>query len=182
MPRWHVAAEPQQVVAAVCRCLDTHGWLVQRSFDLRTALERLPGWHCPHHGTSACACSLVVLLAWKPGCPPVPIQVEGQDRWTFVDIPGEAECPSSLYQFVEQAVLDVFLSAETHHKRREKMAAKDPVCGMMVEEDKAAATYEYKGKTYYFCAPGCKAAFEKDPEKYLKESGHSEGGHEHHHH
>ncbi|MDQ7028921.1 MAG: YHS domain-containing protein [Ardenticatenia bacterium] len=57
------------------------------------------------------------------------------------------------------------------------MAAKDPVCGMMVEESKAAATYEYKGQTYYFCAPGCKAAFEKDPEKYLKGDGE---GHHHH--
>ena len=38
---------------------------------------------------------------------------------------------------------------------------------MQVDENSAAATYEFKGKTYYFCAPGCKADFEKDPEKYL---------------
>ncbi|MFQ6016395.1 MAG: YHS domain-containing protein [Anaerolineae bacterium] len=44
--------------------------------------------------------------------------------------------------------------------------AKDPVCGMEVDEKEAAATAEYKGKTYYFCATGCKMAFEKDPEKY----------------
>lgn len=43
----------------------------------------------------------------------------------------------------------------------------DPVCGMEVDESSPAATYEYKGKTYYFCAPGCKADFERDPEKYL---------------
>ncbi|HEY1267049.1 MAG TPA: YHS domain-containing protein, partial [Candidatus Binatia bacterium] len=30
--------------------------------------------------------------------------------------------------------------------------AKDPVCGMNVEESKAAATSSYKGQTYYFCA------------------------------
>jgi YHS domain-containing protein len=45
--------------------------------------------------------------------------------------------------------------------------AKDPVCGMMVDEKKAPATSEYKGKTYYFCAKGCKVAFDKDPEKFL---------------
>ena len=45
--------------------------------------------------------------------------------------------------------------------------AKDPVCGMMVDEQKAAATSEYKGVIYYFCAPGCKVAFDKDPEKYV---------------
>ncbi len=44
--------------------------------------------------------------------------------------------------------------------------AKDPVCGMDVEEAKAAATSEYKGKTYYFCAVGCKKGFDSDPEKY----------------
>jgi YHS domain-containing protein len=60
---------------------------------------------------------------------------------------------------------------------------KDVVCGMMVDPETAAAQAEYKGATYYFCAPGCKAAFEKDPEKYLQgEAGGSQaGGHQHHH-
>lgn len=43
----------------------------------------------------------------------------------------------------------------------------DPVCKMTVEESKAAATAEYQGKTYYFCAAGCKRKFEQDPQKYL---------------
>ena len=47
----------------------------------------------------------------------------------------------------------------------------DPVCHMEVDESKAAAKYDHKGKTYYFCAQGCKQAFEKEPEKYLKDSG-----------
>ena len=47
------------------------------------------------------------------------------------------------------------------------MAAVDPVCKMVVEENQAPATSEYKGKKYYFCAPGCKKAFDKNPEKYL---------------
>ena len=51
---------------------------------------------------------------------------------------------------------------------------KDPVCGMTVDPKRAAGKSEYKGKTYYFCASGCKAAFDRDPEKYLKggPSGH----------
>jgi YHS domain-containing protein len=59
--------------------------------------------------------------------------------------------------------------------------AKDPVCGMHVDEEKAAATAEYKGQTYYFCAPGCKAAFERDPEKYLEDGEEHHGGHGMHH-
>jgi len=49
--------------------------------------------------------------------------------------------------------------------------AKDPVCNMDVDEKTAPAKYEYEGQVYYFCAPGCKVAFEKDPEKYLQGQG-----------
>jgi len=41
---------------------------------------------------------------------------------------------------------------------------------MDVEPDKAAATSEYKGKTYYFCAEMCKKKFDDDPGKYLSKS------------
>ena len=44
--------------------------------------------------------------------------------------------------------------------------AKDPVCGMEVDESTATATAEHKGQKYYFCAPACKTAFEADPGKY----------------
>jgi Cu+-exporting ATPase len=47
------------------------------------------------------------------------------------------------------------------------MAEKDPVCGMTVEPDSAAATADYDGKTYYFCSVDCKEEFEEDPESYL---------------
>jgi YHS domain-containing protein len=46
----------------------------------------------------------------------------------------------------------------------------DPVCGMEIDPATAAGTSEYKGQTYYFCAPGCKASFDKNPEKYLNSS------------
>lgn len=44
----------------------------------------------------------------------------------------------------------------------------DPICKMAVDEKTAKWKSEYKGKTYYFCAPGCKAAFEENPGKYAK--------------
>ncbi len=46
----------------------------------------------------------------------------------------------------------------------------DLVCKMEIEAEKAAAKTDYQGQTYYFCAPACKAAFEKAPQKYLGES------------
>ena len=44
---------------------------------------------------------------------------------------------------------------------------RDVVCGMQVDPAKAAATSEYNGKTYYFCAKVCKTKFDADPAKYL---------------
>lgn len=46
----------------------------------------------------------------------------------------------------------------------------DPVCGMEIDPNTAAGTSEYKGQTYYFCAPGCKTSFDKDPEKYVNKT------------
>lgn len=43
----------------------------------------------------------------------------------------------------------------------------DPVCKMTVDEKTAKFKSEYKGKTFYFCAPGCKKAFDEKPEMYL---------------
>ena len=54
----------------------------------------------------------------------------------------------------------------------------DPVCGMDIDPATAAGTSEYKGQTYYFCSPGCKKSFDKDPEKYVGAAG---SEHEHHH-
>jgi Cu+-exporting ATPase len=44
---------------------------------------------------------------------------------------------------------------------------RDPVCGMMVDPQKAAGSSIYQGKTYHFCSKGCAAKFQADPEKYL---------------
>ena len=44
----------------------------------------------------------------------------------------------------------------------------DPVCKMEVNEKEAAATSDYQGRKYYFCAVGCQKVFDKEPEKYLQ--------------
>jgi YHS domain-containing protein len=46
----------------------------------------------------------------------------------------------------------------------------DPICKMEVDEKSAKYKTEYKGKTYYFCAPGCKKMFEDNPTKYVGDS------------
>lgn len=49
------------------------------------------------------------------------------------------------------------------------VSGKDPVCGMEVAVDKAAGATIHEGKTYYFCAPACKEAFDADPAKYVSQ-------------
>jgi YHS domain-containing protein len=46
--------------------------------------------------------------------------------------------------------------------------ATDPVCKMQIDESKAAGKSEYQGKTYYFCAVGCKNKFDENPQAYAK--------------
>ncbi len=69
--------------------------------------------------------------------------------------------------------------------------AVDPICKMDVDtENPPGGQSEHQGTTYYFCAPGCRVAFEKDPEKYLagdwegipmesQHAGHDHSGHVH---
>ena len=53
----------------------------------------------------------------------------------------------------------------------------DPVCGMTVDTEAAKFTTRYQGETFYFCAPGCKKAFEQEPEVYVKRDSQAEERH-----
>jgi len=66
------------------------------------------------------------------------------------------------------AALAVILVIAAVGQQKSGDTAIDPVCGMTVVKATAKATFEYKGTAYYFCSTGCKEAFAKDPEKYLK--------------
>src|ERR1043166_5705839 len=46
----------------------------------------------------------------------------------------------------------------------------DPVCGMTVDPANAAGSFEYQGKTYYFCNTHCLHRFQKDPESFLQKT------------
>jgi YHS domain-containing protein len=43
----------------------------------------------------------------------------------------------------------------------------DPVCGMAVVPIRSSPAVTHEGCTYYFCAKGCRQAFEANPKKYL---------------
>jgi YHS domain-containing protein len=66
------------------------------------------------------------------------------------------------------AALTVVLAVGGLAQQAASDKAVDPVCGMTVVKANAKATYDYKGTTYYFCSTGCKEAFAKEPDKFLK--------------
>ncbi|HKN82225.1 MAG TPA: heavy metal translocating P-type ATPase, partial [Pyrinomonadaceae bacterium] len=43
----------------------------------------------------------------------------------------------------------------------------DPVCGMTVNPDTAAGSFEYQGKTFYFCSTHCLHRFRENPNSFL---------------
>ncbi|MDP6458126.1 MAG: YHS domain-containing protein [Candidatus Bathyarchaeota archaeon] len=46
--------------------------------------------------------------------------------------------------------------------------ARDPICGMTVNEETAKWTSEHEGKRYFFCKERCKISFEKAPSRFVK--------------
>jgi Cu+-exporting ATPase len=52
-----------------------------------------------------------------------------------------------------------------------KPLEKDPVCGMIVDPEKAAGVVEHAGKNYYFCSKRCAERFKNVPEAFLKAPG-----------
>ncbi len=69
---------------------------------------------------------------------------------------GEAELPAA------------WVGTAQHNE--EGVMATDPVCGMKIDEAKAAAKAKHQGKTYYFCSAGCHKAFTAEPEKYVQQA------------
>jgi Cu+-exporting ATPase len=40
---------------------------------------------------------------------------------------------------------------------------------MTVTAEKSNRPFDYEGTTYYFCAPGCRTRFEKDPSSFISQ-------------
>ncbi|HEU4873219.1 MAG TPA: heavy metal translocating P-type ATPase [Pyrinomonadaceae bacterium] len=48
-----------------------------------------------------------------------------------------------------------------------KLGVLDPVCGMTVNPESAAGSFDYHGQTYYFCSTHCLHRFQQNPESFL---------------
>jgi Cu+-exporting ATPase len=89
-------------------------------------------------------------------------------RWRPVPLPDAAPA-----QVTPQVQLGAPTEADTTRKEETTVgttSAVDPVCGMTVVPETAAASREYDGTGYYFCSAHCAASFDADPQHYLRSS------------
>jgi len=100
-------------------------------------------------------------------------------QWLSANVPAKVLSPKAgppLVAFMDEAgkvirvdssitEAGVIEGVKAMSKTKETMV--DPVCGMTISRKTAAATYDYQGKTYYFCSKACKDSLAKDPQKYL---------------
>jgi Cu+-exporting ATPase len=80
------------------------------------------------------------------------------------------------YYFCAAGCLQMFASDPEKYLERPAPSGEaiDPVCGMTVDIASAKYMSEYEQEMYYFCAAGCKAAFDKNPLDYVETAEPSE--------
>jgi xanthine dehydrogenase accessory factor len=81
----------------------------------------------------------------------------------IIQIRGAASKPAAQATSVALPVIGSQAPATSH----KALDAKDPICGMTVNVEKAKYKSEFNDTWFYFCCASCKQAFDKQPEKYL---------------
>ena len=122
------------------------------------------------------------------------LQIFGQSIW-FKDLNGDEYIPM-IYDYIEAMLnaghvlpppanladhiyarylpppageqLTIGVAAEEDGEGLERL---DPVCLMDVDPATARYSLDYGGRTFYFCSPGCKKSFARNPQSYLDEIG-----------
>jgi xanthine dehydrogenase accessory factor len=99
-----------------------------------------------------------------------------QDRLDRVRFPVGLDLGSTSHREIAVAVLAELVQLRAAGELSTRAAAVtvpdvetvvDPVCGMTVDVDPSNHPFEHEGRTYYFCCPGCRHAFAKDPAAFL---------------
>ena len=77
-----------QVLTWIKQQLTGAGLRVVQTFDLQVARLAHPDCPCPHHGTDACNCQMVVLLIYRNQEEPATLIIHGQDGRSWVSLAG----------------------------------------------------------------------------------------------
>lgn len=97
---------------------------------------------------------------------PVFISFKGMDQIAF---PLNAVDEKLAAAWIDDRLADftaAYLQLETGHAYQQENMETDPVCGMPVNRNWAAAQMEYAGRIYYFCIEDCRTRFAAEPERY----------------
>lgn len=122
------------------------------------------------------------------------LQIFGQSIW-FKDLNGDQYIPM-IYDYIETMLLaghvlplpenlldhiyarylpspsgDTLVIAGGTEEDDDGLERLDPVCLMDVDPATAKYSLEYGIRTIFFCSPGCKKSFQRDPQSYLDEIG-----------
>lgn len=62
-------------------------------------------------------------------------------------------------------VISVILPLDTVDQPTERV--RDPVCGAIIEPQRAFGSSVFEGQRHYFCCPVCQGAFQRDPSTYI---------------
>ncbi len=95
----------EAVARAKC-ALEDSGLRVMMSFDSHLTRTSATSIACPHHGTAACDCQIVVLLVYDEEIQPATLLAHGQDgeTWISLVVAPEQRPPAGLEQGIKRAL------------------------------------------------------------------------------
>ena len=105
-----LSATCEQTMTVLTAALAQHGFRVERSFDLRSALEHHADCPCPHHGTIYCTCQYMVLLVYETAALTPPALVTAHECDGVTRLRAEAGQPGGRLSPELAAALDEAMS------------------------------------------------------------------------
>jgi hypothetical protein len=94
--------------------LDKAGLRVVRTFDLRAARLSHPDCPCPHHGTQACDCQMIVLLVYAGAPSPVTMIIHSHQGTSWLYLVNTPQQPA------DQSLETTIQEALTHQQYQER--------------------------------------------------------------
>ncbi len=103
-PLCNIADDCEAVISRLTRHLTAAGFHVVRSFDFQRARAVHADCTCPHHGTAACDCQMIVLLIYERSTgQPVSLIAHGHDGATYLSWGEEHPRSEALARTIQNA-------------------------------------------------------------------------------
>ncbi|HUU95287.1 MAG TPA: YHS domain-containing protein [Phycisphaerae bacterium] len=107
-----------------------------------------------------------VLLTYRPEILPIYFEFDSRDQLAVpVDKVGQEHVATWVDEKIATFV-EAYLRLEHADVYQRENMVKDPVCGMPVNKNWAAATMEHEGHMYYFCIEACRQRFAEHPDRF----------------